>query len=182
MIAGGELPPFRVALLTPGDRDQWYSASAAYSRVLDYDVVPALRNAFGVIGQPAAMGASLGALAMLHAHRRHPQALQGLFLQSGSYFTPETDAQESGFSRFARIAPFVRGVLRARRPYEHPVPVTLTCGAEEENAANNRAMAAALERQGHPVRLVENRDMHNYTGWRDTFDPHLTDLLGGLWG
>src|SRR5262245_39950643 len=33
-IAEQALPPFRVALLAPGDRDQWYSASAAYSRVL----------------------------------------------------------------------------------------------------------------------------------------------------
>src|SRR4051794_5716168 len=65
MIASGELPPFRVALLGPGDCDQWYSASAAYSRVLDYDVVPALREGFGLIGPPAGMGASLGALAML---------------------------------------------------------------------------------------------------------------------
>ena len=59
--------------------------------------------------------------------------------------------------------------------------MVLTCGAEEENAANNGLMAAALERQGHPVRFVENRDMHNYTGWRDTFDPHLADLLEVVW-
>src|SRR3954466_14851449 len=48
-IAAGELPPFRVALLQPLDRDNWYSASAAYSRVLAHDVVPALRDGFGVI-------------------------------------------------------------------------------------------------------------------------------------
>jgi hypothetical protein len=23
--------------------------------------------------------------------------------------------------------------------------------------------------------------MHNYTGWRDTFDPHLTGLCALLW-
>ena len=181
MVAQDRLPPFRLALLPPGDRDNWYSASEGYARALTQQLLPALREAVPVEGPVAGMGASLGALAMLHAHRRHPHALQALFLQSGSYFTPETDGQESGFSRFARIAPVVRGVLRMRRPYEHPVPVTLTCGAEEENAANNRAMAAALERQGYPVRFVENRDMHNYTGWRDTFDPHLTDLLALLW-
>src|SRR3954471_14041592 len=96
MIASGALPPFRVALLAPGDRDQWYSASAAYSRVLDYDVVPALRNAFGVIGQPAAMGASLGALAMLAAQRRFPRTFGALFLQSGSYFMLRHDAHERG--------------------------------------------------------------------------------------
>ena len=83
MIAAGELPPLRVALLAPGDRDKWYSASAAYARVLAHDVVPALRNAFGVVGAPAAMGASLGGLAMLHAQRRFPRAFGALFLQSG---------------------------------------------------------------------------------------------------
>ena len=48
MIAAGELPPHRVALLAPGDRNQWYSASAAYARVLAHDIVPALRDAFGI--------------------------------------------------------------------------------------------------------------------------------------
>ena len=67
MIAAGTLPKFRVALLAPGERNQWYSASAAYARVLDHDIVPAINKAFGIIGQPAAMGASLGGLAMLHA-------------------------------------------------------------------------------------------------------------------
>jgi enterochelin esterase family protein len=181
MVDHDRLPPFRVVLLPPGDRDNWYSASEGYARALADQLLPCLRGAVPIEGPVAGMGASLGALAMLHAHRRRWDAFDGLFLQSGSYFTPETDAQESGFSRFARIAPVVRGVLRARRPHEHPVPVTITCGAEEENADNNRAMAEALERQGYPVRFVENRDMHNYTGWRDTFDPHLTDLLAGLW-
>jgi enterochelin esterase family protein len=125
------------------------------------------------------MGASLGALAMLHAHRRH-DVLGGLFLQSGSFFTPETDAQEMGFARFGRIAPFVRGVLRTRA-FSRPVPTVITCGAEEENLANNRLVAAALERQNYPLRFVEDLDMHNYTAWRDTLDPHLTDLLAALW-
>ena len=30
-----------------------------------------------------------------------------------------------------------------------PIPITLTCGAPEENLANNRAVATALRRQGH---------------------------------
>ncbi len=32
MIERGALAPFRVALLPPGDRDEWYSASAVYGR------------------------------------------------------------------------------------------------------------------------------------------------------
>lgn len=179
-IAGGAVPPFRVALLQPGDRNNWYSASAAYSRVLDSDVLPELRSAFGVIGQPVAMGASLGALAMLHAQRRFPRAFSGLFLQSGSYFMPRYDRHESGFSRYSRIIRFVRDTRRTGE-YAMPVPVTITVGKAEENAHNNRSMARALAAQGYEVSLEEVLDMHNYVGWRDAFDPHLTTLLKRAW-
>lgn len=180
MIAAGRLPPFRLVLLPPGDRDNWYSCSEGYARAFAQVLGPALAERVGARGPVAGMGASLGALAMLHLHRRFPGVLGGLFLQSGSFFTLETDPQEINFSRFGRITPFVRGVLRTRR-FEHPVPVAMTCGAEEENAANNRLMAEALARQGYPVDFTENPDMHNYTGWRDTFDPQLTGLLAMLW-
>ena len=180
MIASRVVPPFRVALLQPGDRNNWYSASAAYSRVLDTDVLPELRAAFGVIGAPVAMGASLGALSMLHAQRRYPRAFAALFLQSGSFFVPRYDRHESGFSRYARITRFVRDTRRDGE-YAFPVPVTVTVGKAEENAANNRAMARSLDAQGYEVSLVEVLDMHNYVGWRDAFDPYLTTLLKRAW-
>jgi enterochelin esterase family protein len=180
MIAHDRLPPFRLALLPPGDRDNWYSASEGYAKAFAQILAPALAQRVPVRGPLIGMGASLGALEMLHVHRRFPDVLGGLFLQSGSFFTTETDPQEIRFSRFGRITPFVRGVLRTRA-FEHPVPVAMTCGAEEENAANNRLMAEALAHQGYPVDFTENPDMHNYTGWRDTFDPHLTGLCALLW-
>jgi hypothetical protein len=31
------------------------------------------------------------------------------------------------------------------------------------------------------VRLHVNRDAHNWTAWRDTFDPHLVELLQRKW-
>jgi enterochelin esterase-like enzyme len=126
------------------------------------------------------MGASLGALAMLHAQRRFARMFAGLFLQSGSFFMPRYDSQESGFSRYARITRFVRDTRRDG-DYAFPVPVTLTVGKAEENAANNRAMARALAQQGYEVSLEEVLDMHNYVGWRDAFDPHLTRLLKRAW-
>ncbi len=180
MIARRELPPHRVALLAPGDRNQWYSASAAYARVLAHDIVPALRDAFGIVGAPAAMGASLGGLAMLHAQRRFPRAIGALFLQSGSFFIPRYDAHESGFGRYARIIRFVRETLRDGQ-YAMPVPTTITVGRAEENAHNNREMARALAAQGYDVSLEEVLDLHNYVGWRDAFDPHLTALLRRAW-
>jgi enterochelin esterase-like enzyme len=181
MIAAGALPAHRVALLAPGDRDEWYSASALYSRALYVDVVPALRSAVAVTGDPVGMGASLGALAMLVTQRRAPRTFGALFLQSGSFFMPRFDAHESRFPRYARIVRTVRRILRSG-PFANPVPVALTCGVAEENLANNRVMARALAEQGYDAELAVNPDMHNYTGWRDALDPHLTRLLGRMWG
>jgi enterochelin esterase-like enzyme len=179
-IRAGELPRHRVALLAPGDRDEWYSASARYAGALVRDILPAIRAVVAVRGAPAGMGASLGALAMLHAQRRHPGTFAALFLQSGSFFVPRFDAHEAGFPRYRRIVRFVRAALRDSS-YPDPVPVTLTCGSAEENVHNNRLMARALSAQGYPAALHEVPDTHNYTAWRDAFEPHLTGLLSRAW-
>ena len=113
MIAAGTLPPHRVALLAPGARDEWYSASALYSRALYLDVVPGLRQAVAVEGASVGMGASLGALAMLVTQRRAPGTFGALFLHSGSFFIPRFDSQESGFPRYARVVRVVRRILRS---------------------------------------------------------------------
>ncbi len=181
MIEAGTLAPFRVALLPPGDRNEWYSASALYGRALCKRILPALRREVAVSGRPVGMGASLGGLAMLQAQRSWPGAFAGLFLQSASFFVPRFDRQESGFPRYARIVRFVRGVLRAAT-FDEPVPVAMTCGSEEENVYNNRLMANALAGQGYDADLAEVPDMHNYTSWRDALDPFLTRLLTDLWG
>ena len=89
------------------------------------------------------MGASLGALAALHAHWQHPRLLGGLFLQSGSFFRERWDKHEAGFERFGRITRFVGYVLRSRAA-PPPVPLTITVGTAEENLENNRAVAPAL--------------------------------------
>jgi enterochelin esterase family protein len=151
-----------------------------YGRVLAHDVVPALREAFATVDDLAGMGASLGALAMLHAHRAFPRLLGALFVQSGSFFQPRYDAHERRFVRYARIVRFVRATQNDGR-YALPIPIGMTVGTAEENAANNRAMAAALAEQGYEVELAEVPDTHNYTGWRDAFEPHLEALLRRAW-
>ena len=175
MVSSGRLPALRAALLAPVDRNETYSASATYGRALALGLVPALRRdapTTVVLG----MGASLGGLAMLQAQRAHPGVFAGLYLQSSSFFHRVLDEQESGFARFTRITSFVDAVLRAG-PAEDPVPVVMSCGLIEENVENNRLMTRALQAQGYDTRLVENRDVHTYTGWRDTLDPHLVDLV-----
>jgi enterochelin esterase family protein len=184
-IAELEVRPFRAALLEPpGNRNETYSAATRYANALANEIVPGLDERAPTIdlrGARVAMGASLGALAAVHAHRLHPRLFGALFLQSGSFFTRTTDRQESTFARFARVTRFVGSVLRDER-WRDPVPAVLTCGKTEENLANNRALRDALARQRYDVRLHEHPDLHNWVSWRDTFHPHLVGLLERLWG
>jgi enterochelin esterase family protein len=171
-IASGALPPVRAALLGPGERNAWYSANPAYAATLVEDVLPALPDASVRIG----VGVSLGALALLHAHRTQGGCFDGLMLQSGSFFTPDLDPQEATFSGWAPVTAFVASVHDATAD-PRPRPTMLTCGRPEENLANNQRMAATLARLGYPVELRAVRDAHNYTAWRDALHPQLTELI-----
>ncbi|MCW2964043.1 MAG: putative esterase, partial [Actinomycetia bacterium] len=169
------IPPLRAALIQPVDRNETYSASALYSGALVRELLPQITKR-APHGKRIGMGASLGALAMLHAHVRHPKSFDGLLLQSGSFFRQRYDKQESDFARYRRVTRFVGSVLRAV-DVERTIPVAITCGTGEENRANNEDMAAALTEQGYPAWLAEVRDGHTWTGWRDSFDPHLPALI-----
>jgi enterochelin esterase-like enzyme len=181
LVSFGEVSPFRAALLAPpGDRNEAYSAAARYSNALAADVLPGLRQQAPTDRSPVLMGASLGALAALHAHWLNPGLAAGLFLQSGSFFRQRFDRHESGFGRFNRITRFV-GRAHRGAGFPAPVPTTITCGAAEENLENNRALASALTARGWEAHFVENRDAHNWIGWRDVLHPHLTELLLRAW-
>jgi enterochelin esterase family protein len=169
------VPPLRAALIQPVDRNETYSASAIYAGALVRELLPQIAKR-APHGKRIGMGASLGALAMLHAHRRHPKTFDGLLLQSGSFFRQRSDKYESGFPRYRRITRFVGTVLRGV-DVERTIPVAITCGTGEENRANNEAVAAALTEQGYPTWLAEVRDGHTWTCWRDSFDPHLPALI-----
>ncbi len=179
-IAGGELPRARVALLAPGERNVWYAADIDYAAALTHQVVPALREAYASADDVVLMGASLGALAALHAEWSHPGTFAGLFLQSGSFFTRDTDPQEEDFSGFDAADAFVRRLLAAEQAPSLPA-VGMTSGSAEENVHNNRVLAARLAELGLEVSFAENPDAHNFTAWRDVFDPHLTALLQRVW-
>ena len=169
------IPPMRAALIQPVDRNETYSASALYAGALVRELLPQIARR-APHGKRIGMGASLGALAMLHAQRRHPKVFDGLFLQSGSFFRQRWDKVESGFGRYQRITRFVGTVLRDARA-ERPVPVAITCGTSEENRPNNRAVAEALTAQGYAAWLAEIRDGHTWICWRDAFDPNLPALI-----
>ena len=102
--------------------------------------------------------------------------LAGAMLQSGSFFTPRIDPQESGFPFFDRVCAAVVAACRDAGP---AIPIELTCGAVEENRANNEAMAGALRGQGFRVGLRITPDAHTMIGWRDAWSPGLAGLLRG---
>jgi enterochelin esterase-like enzyme len=177
LVAFGEVPPFRAALVQPPlNRNEMYSASHRYARVLREEWMPALEALAPPRRRPIGLGASLGALSLLHAQWETPGLFGALLLQSGSFFRRRWDSHESGFGRFARVARFVSAVAGGRRTPER-IPVTFTCGTGEENLDNNRFMAGTLARQGWEVRLVEHRDAHNWVSWRDALHPHLAELM-----
>jgi len=177
--------PIRVALLDPavGLRNEWYAADPDFADHLAEVVLPAL-TARVLTGPVIGLGASLGAVSMLTLQRRHPASISALALQSGSFFTRTLDSQESGFAQFEQICTAVQlmtsgsDLTAATAP--RPVPVLMTCGAIEENLANNTRMAAALEGQHHPVTLRVVPDAHTVIGWRDAWSPELDDLIDAL--
>jgi enterochelin esterase-like enzyme len=180
-IASGRLPAMRVALLSPGARNERYAANPAYAAVLVDDVLPALLERFPSDHRPVLSGQSLGGLAALHAAWTSAATFGGLFLQSGSFFTAELDAQESGFEFWGEVTGFVASLLDATEAAPGAPRTTLTCGTAEENLANNRLMADHLRATGVDVAWGEARQGHTWTCWRDLLDPHLTDLLRTVW-
>ncbi|GAA0611776.1 hypothetical protein GCM10009534_53170 [Kribbella sandramycini] len=179
MVAESKLPPFRLALIRPTSRNLWYAANPQYAAALTQLVLPTLQTQYKS-RQPVLMGASLGALAALYAEWQHPGSFDGLFLQSGSFFTLDTDPQESRFEFYAEVTGFVGEVLAATSFPSTP-SVALTAGATEENVHNNRVMAAHLAELGLGVEFDETPDMHNFTAWRDVLEPDLTGLLNRVW-
>jgi enterochelin esterase family protein len=169
--------PHRVALVVPDDRMETYSASARYARALAARLDELTGRGRG---RRVGVGSSLGALALLHAHRLEPRAFAGLFLQSGSYFRRRTDPQETGFPRFSRVDRFVGTVLNAK-DRARPVPATITCGLDEENYANNAAVAHALAAQGYAVDFHAARGGHDWPTWRRALEAHLAPLLRRVW-
>jgi enterochelin esterase family protein len=180
LVAGGQLPPHRVALAHPVIRDAWYSGSPRYLRTIAQAGLDRIGERYALRGPVVVVGASLGGLTALLLGLLAAPRVGGVYAQSGSFFQVRHDDSESGYPYFGRISRLVQSVLDMRHA-EHPLVIGMSCGTLEENVANNRDMAAALRRAGHDVTLREVPDLHNYTAWRDALDPGLTDVLRRVW-
>lgn len=178
-IVDGCIPSFRMALMQPVERDDWYAANPAYVAA-GLAAVDLVAETVATAGPLVVMGASLGGLTAILVGLAAPGRVGGVFAQSGSFFTSDLDEQESSYPYFEQVSAAVLDLPVAVT--SEPLVVGMTCGRMEENWENNEAMAARLSGVGHLVELTPLDDLHNYTAWRDAFDPALTQVLRAVWG
>jgi enterochelin esterase family protein len=171
-----EIPSAVVALHDPGERVVEYTASAEHVRVLGQVMLPAVQKAFPLIDAPAArglLGASLGAVAALHAAWSDPGRWGRLMLLSGSFAFSDIGPHE----RDALFDPVVRFVNAMRRdPGGLAEASYVSCGRYESLINENRALVSLLQGHGIAVRYREVPDGHHWENWRD----RLRDGLGWL--
>ncbi len=179
LIAKRMIAPVRAVFLPPARRFDEYSAGGRTALWLTRGLPRILARYFPVPRQAdrrVGIGASLGGLALLHAHWTSPGFFGRLVLQSGSFFRRDSDAMEKVFEHFGRICRFVRSVESTARPAP-PIPIRLSCGIAEENLVNNRKIHGVLRERGYEVSLTEFRDCHNWIAWRDALAPDLGAVL-----
>ena len=169
------LPPCRVLLLRPDDRNLSYAANPAYAAALAHEAIPLARSLVPVT-QVLGLGASLGALSLAHSAATYPGTFTGLHLQSGSFFLPAYDAHEVRFRYFPQVVAAV-AALHAEPGGLRDVDLSVTVGQGEENLENNRAFVARMAELGVTARITEARSGRSYTAWRDLLHPGLANLL-----
>ena len=177
-----EIPAMIVALTQPSDRLGEYAASPDHARFLAEDVLPAIKARYPIASDRSAhglLGASLGAVAALHAASRYPGVFGQLLLQSGSFAFSDLGHHRKG----PAFDPVVRFVNRYRaKPYPLAGKVYVSCGIYESLIYENRSLVPVLQNQGMEVRYEEARDAHNWENWRDRLRQGLSWLFPGpLW-
>ena len=103
LTAAGRLARHRVALLGPGNRDEWYSATSATRRRWRWPCCRRSGAGSRSPGRWSAWAPAWGRWPRCTPSAGIPGLFGGLFLQSGSFFTRRLDPQERGFGRYARI-------------------------------------------------------------------------------
>jgi enterochelin esterase family protein len=178
-----EIPQMVVALTQSPNRSSEYAAEEAHATFLVDELLPHLSahfHASPLAEQRGLLGASLGAVASLHAAWTRPGAFGRLLLESGSFaFTDIGKGRREG-PVFERIVRFVNAFRDTPgRPADR---MFVSCGVYESLIYENRSLYPLLQSTGAEVRYVEARDGHNWENWRDRLRDGLTWLFPGpLW-
>lgn len=176
-IAAGTLPAFRIVLADASRRMQWYSGSPGYLRTVRR-ALGALQERFPSDAPVAVAGASLGGLTSMLVGMRDPR-VGVVFSQSGSFFDARIDKSDNAFRWFDRITREVAGI--SATTVRNDLHIGMVCGAREGNERLNTPLALGLMNSGWDVAYERFDDLHNWTGWRDSLDPMLPNLLREAW-
>lgn len=164
LAAKGLVPPVVAVFIDPVDRNYEYYLNPAYERMIVEEVLPFVREQYGVARKPsdtAIMGASLGGEISLMIALDHPEVFGKCGSQSGAF----------GIEEGKQIAMVGRGSRK-------PVDVYLDCGTFESLLESNRAMRDALKGKGYQVRYREFNEGHSWGNWR----AHIDEALTFFWG
>jgi len=177
-----EIPAMIVALTQPQDRLREYACDLRHARFVSEELLAAVSEKYPLIDDPAARclaGASLGAVAALHAASRYPNQFGRLLLQSGSFAFSDLGHHKKG----PLFDPVVRFVNEYRSsPFALAEKIYISCGIYESLIYENRSLVPLLQAQGMQINFEEARDAHNWENWRDRLRQGLTWLFPGpLW-
>lgn len=179
LIHRDEVEPCIVAFCQSPDRMREYTACDEHSRFVREELVPALESRYPVregAANRGLMGASLGAVASLHAAWRYPGAFGRLLLQSGSFAFTDIGRHV----KHPVLEPVLDFVNRYRdEPTKVAERVYVSCGVYEGLIYENRSLYPILEKTGMEVKFVEARDGHNWENWRDRLRQGLGWLFPG---
>lgn len=175
-----DLPDMIVALDVPQARNVEYAASDAHASYLADTLLPALDAAFPLIdaqGSRGLAGASLGAVASLHAAWRRPHLWGRLALQSGSFVFNDGERLFPPDGPFASVARFIDDFRQ--RPEAMSERIYMSCGVYESLIRENRALLPIVSELPIEVRYREHQDGHNWENWRDRMRECLSYLYPG---
>lgn len=177
-----EIPAMIVALIQSPDRLAEYTGNVGHARFLAEDLLPAISAKFPLLDDRKSrglVGASLGAVASLHAASRYPALFGQLLLQSGSFAFSDLGHH----NRDPIFDPVVRFVNDYRsEPYKLAEKIYMSCGIYESLIYENRSLLPVFQDLDMEVLFEEARDAHNWENWRDRLRQGLSWLFPGpLW-
>lgn len=182
LMASGRVRPFRVALVDPEFdlRTNWYSCSPEYADAFKHSVIPEISQRVHVEGRIAAMGASLGAISLLHIEYDNPGTFGALMLQSTSFHHERfISREEVNYGERDRVEAFVEKL--GSTPFAAELMQIGITWNEGPGVPGNNVMSNILSIQGHTLEGGLVAGGHDYPSWGNALDPYLGNVLARTW-
>ncbi len=174
LIAAGDIPALAAALIDPGDRNVEYTGHDLHADHLVRDVLPAVEELIEPTRR-VVMGASLGAVASLHAAWSHPGVFDAAVLQSGSFATGLGGRFRRG-SIFKPVVEFLGRFHGESRPL--PPSIYVSCGRFEGMLTENSALVDQLRSRHVDVQFDVTPDGHDWGAWRNRMKAAFEHTVG----